>query len=106
MEEFMDAEADPAETTFRLREIGLTWRRVGDEVVALDTGRSVYLAVNRTAAALWPALAEGSTRRQLLSIALARFQVEPERAATEIDFLLADLAARGLLDRSPSAYRG
>jgi len=94
----MIAEPDAGGPTLRLREDAVAWRRVGDEVVALDIRRSVYLSVNRTAAVLWPALVEGATRRQLVSIALDRFDVDPERAADDIDSLLADLAGRDLLE--------
>ncbi len=86
------------ETTYRLRPGTLAWRRVGDEVVALDLRRSTYLAANRTAAALWPALTEGATRHQLLAVALARFHVDPVRAVNDIDSLLTALAELDLLD--------
>jgi hypothetical protein len=36
------------------------WRRVGEEVVVLNTRTARYLALNRSAAALWPSLVEGT----------------------------------------------
>ena len=98
MTALMVAEPDPAGTTFRLREDALTWRRVGDEIVALDLGRSVYLRINRTGAVLWTALAAGASRPELLEIAVQGFRVDAELAAADIDSLLADLSGRGLLE--------
>jgi hypothetical protein len=101
MAAFMDARSPSNGTKFRLRQDALAWRRVGDAVVVLDIRASIYMGVNRTGAALWSALAEGATRQQLLAVALERFDVDPVRAATDIDSLLADLAGRGLLDEAP-----
>jgi hypothetical protein len=101
----MDEGSDPFATTFRIREGALAWRAVGAEVVVFDIGRAVYFGLNRTAAALWTALAAGATRHQLLCVALESFQVDAERAASDIDSLLADLARRGLLEGSYSPDR-
>ena len=102
-EEPVDAQPDPPEPMLRLREEALTWRMVGDEVVALDVERSHYLGVNRTGAFLWGALAEGATRTQLLLLVLERFHVDREEASRDIDSLLADLFDRGLLQEISSS---
>ena len=38
----------------------MEWRRVGDEVIVLNTRTARYLALNRSGAALWPALVSGT----------------------------------------------
>jgi len=80
-----------------LRAEALEWREVGGEVVALDLASSRYLAVNESGAALWPLLAQGSTRPALAAHLQATFGVDAERATADVDAFLADLAARGLL---------
>jgi hypothetical protein len=75
----------------------LEWREIDGEIVALDTEASKYLAGNRTAAALWPQLAAGATREQLLAQLLTRFDVEAEVAARDLDVFLVGLRERGLL---------
>lgn len=97
----MGGGTDAHEKRVRLREGALAWRVVGDEVVALDVERSTYLGVNETGALLWPALSEGTTRGQLVALLVERFGEDPERVARDVDALLADLAARGLLDQVP-----
>ncbi len=45
----------------RLRSDALAWREIEGQIVSVDLRGSVYLATNRTGAALWPALVEGTT---------------------------------------------
>ena len=52
-----------AQRRLQLRNTELTWRAIEGEVVALDLGRSNYLAVNRSGAVLWDALVGGTDRR-------------------------------------------
>jgi len=84
--------------TFRLRDGSVEWRMVDDELVALDTQGSMYLAGNRSAAALWPKLVEGASREQLVAALLERFDVDMDQASGDVDAFLANLRERGLLE--------
>jgi hypothetical protein len=87
----------PAEELIRLRSEDLEWTEIDDEVVVLDLRDSTYLSVNRTGAALWTALAEGSTRGALLARLRERFDVDEAAAERGLDDFLALVRERGLL---------
>lgn len=95
------AEVPVAEATISLRDDAVSWRRVGEEVVALDIDRSDCLALNHTGALLWSSLAEGATRTELVSLLAERFNVGCDDAASDVDAFLHQLAGRGLLATAP-----
>lgn len=89
---------DPAQSRIvRLREEAVDWREVDGEIVALDRATSVYLSINPSGAALWPALVDGATVDELVEMLLARFDVDPPRARADVDAFVGDLAERQLL---------
>jgi hypothetical protein len=71
---------------------------VEDELVALDLRTQSYLGVNRVGAAIWPLLADGATREQLVDAILERFDVEPARAGNDVQAFLDELQARDLVE--------
>lgn len=83
---------------FRLRSNDLSWRELDGEIVALDGGKSVYLGTNRTGALLWQKVSAGTTRDQLVAELVNGFDVEIERARSDVDRFVADLRANGLLE--------
>lgn len=97
-------EAEGSEGLVKLRRDAVTWRRMVDgEIVGLHLQSSSYLRINEAGSVLWQALAEGSTRTQLVSLVSDRFDVDQERAAHDVDLFLTELASRGLLQEdSPS----
>jgi Coenzyme PQQ synthesis protein D (PqqD) len=82
---------------YRLREEGLSWRRIEDEVVAVDVGTSTYVSANDSGTVLWEALTEGATRDELAALLADRFDLAPAAAAEDVDGFLAQLEAQGLL---------
>lgn len=82
----------------RLRQHGLEWRQVDDEVVALDLDTARYLATNRTGALLWDQLAAGTTREALVALLVATWDLDEARAAADVEAFLAMLTDRGLLE--------
>jgi hypothetical protein len=82
----------------RLRQHGLEWREVDDEVVALDLDTARYLATNRTGALLWDQLAAGATREALVALLVATWGLDQARAEADVDAFLAMLTDRGLLE--------
>jgi hypothetical protein len=82
----------------RLRRDGLTWRRAGDELLVLDLARSEYLSANATGSLVWERLAEGATRDELAQALVERFAVDEGQARADVDRLLEQLEAEGLLE--------
>lgn len=82
----------------RLAEAALEWRRVGDEVVVLNTQTARYLALNRTGSALWESLIAGTDEAGLASELVERFGVSLEQAQSDVAVFVADLDGHGLLE--------
>ena len=93
------AEGLPPGERVRLREDAVAWGLVGDEVVAIDLGCSTYLCVNRTGAVVWPLLAAGATRGELVTLITDHFDVDRDRAARDLEDFLTGLERRGLVER-------
>jgi len=82
----------------RVRADALEWREVDGEIVALDLRRSVYLAINPSGALLWPALVEGASRDELVTLLSGEAGISTEVASADVDRFLSELAEHGLLD--------
>ena len=82
----------------QLRQAGLTWHVVGDDVVVLDLKGSVYLKLNGSARALWERCARAAHRGCPRIALLERFDIGDERATADVAAFLADLRPRDLLD--------
>lgn len=85
--------------TLRLKKEGVSWRQIEDEVVGVDVPTSTYFSTNESGVILWKALAGGTTRDELVARLTDEFGIEVERAGADVDRFLADLDARGLLER-------
>jgi hypothetical protein len=87
-----------ASENLKLRPTALEWREIEGEVVAVDLQKSVYLAANRSGAVLWPALAEGTTRDELVSKLADQFGLDRDRAEADVDAFVGALTEQGLLE--------
>ncbi len=77
----------------------LTARAVDGEAVLLDRAGGRVHQFNRTATFIWSRL-DGRTSPQELATALAEaFEVEPETAGRDVEALIAQFGALGLLVR-------
>jgi hypothetical protein len=83
--------------TLSLREHGLDWREIGEEIVVLDGQAAVYLALRGSGALLWRLLAGSTTRAGLVERVVRTYGIEATQAAADIDAFLATLDERGLL---------
>ena len=72
---------------------------LGDEAVLLDLSAKRYYRLNESAAVVFRALEEGEGRDGAIQRLTATFDVGESDAASAVDALLADLAARGLVAR-------
>jgi len=86
------------ETRLRLRENAVTWQQVEGETIVLDIATSTYLGVNRSGSALWPALAEGATRGQLIDRLRETYRITEEQAGADVDEFLRVCRERGFLE--------
>ena len=82
----------------RLRPGTVEWRRLEDEVVAVDTRNSVYMAVNRSGAVLWPMLLDGATRDELISRLSAAYDLQRAEAERDVDAFVQALEDQDLLE--------
>ena len=83
----------------RLRASRLQWLETDGDVVALDEESLLYLSTNASGALLWQALARGTSHAELVDLLAGAYGLERERAAEDVERYLADLDARGLLER-------
>ena len=96
--ERVTAEQRGGDEQLRLRSDKLEWREVEGEIVALDLESSKYLSVNQTGALLWPALADGATRPELIARLVQTFEIDQDTAAKDLDSFLNSLAEQNLLE--------
>ena len=76
---------------------GIEWRETDGEITLRDARTSQCVALNQTGSLLWLSLAEGATRDHLVGLLVGRFGITSERAFTDVDAFLQDLAWRGFL---------
>ena len=87
------------ERALRLRDPGLEWRVLEGETVVLDLDGSQYFAINQTGTLLWPLLAQGTTKAQLVGPLTSACDVAPADAARDVEAFCARLDGAGLLER-------
>ncbi|MFJ6197298.1 PqqD family protein [Micromonospora sp. NPDC092111] len=85
------------ETVHRVDPARVAWRVAGDEVVVLDTSRSVYFGLDRPGALLWRRLVDGATHADLVAALLDDAPEGRDRAAADVAAFLDDLRRHGLL---------
>jgi Coenzyme PQQ synthesis protein D (PqqD) len=82
----------------RVRPDALEWREVDGEIVALDLRSSLYLAINPSGTALWPALVKGASREELIELLCTECGAPQEAAVADVDGFLGELAQHDLLE--------
>lgn len=83
----------------RLRDSGLSTRKVGGEVVILDFDSSQYLTISGSGVLLFELLREEQDSDELVAALLATFEVDEDTARRDVDGFIADLSDAGLLAR-------
>src|SRR5436190_8481857 len=72
-------------------------RRLGDQLVLVNLSDNRIFELNPTGARVWELLEETGSRDQLVARLRNEFDVDPARLAGEVDALLRELFARGLV---------
>jgi hypothetical protein len=73
------------------------FRYVEGEVVALASRTDEYLSITGSGVALWRLLEAGTDRPAMVTALTQTYDVDAQRAGTDVDTFLADLEQRGLL---------
>lgn len=74
---------------------------LADEVIILGLDDSMYYGLSGTGARIWELVQAPRTIEDILTTITAEFDVDRERAETDLDALLADLQSRGLVAITP-----
>ncbi|MGN6849787.1 MAG: PqqD family protein [Sphingomicrobium sp.] len=79
------------------RSVDLMEAELGDELVALDPNAGDCFGFNSVATSVWRQLQEPRTFEELRDALLQEYEVDQQRCARELQELLDDMSARGLI---------
>ncbi|WP_165492047.1 PqqD family protein [Egibacter rhizosphaerae] len=82
----------------KLRDSGLSWQVVDDDVVVLDLDGSVYFRVNGTGRVLWERLQQPATVDELVAELTGNYDVDEAQARADVEAFLGDLRTRDLIE--------
>jgi hypothetical protein len=91
--------------TLRLDDSRVSWRRVDEDIVAIDLQTSEYITVNASGRSLWLSLAEGTNEDELV-LALqaealqANAVLDGASARRDVGAFLTAMRSRGLITES------
>ncbi len=72
-------------------------RQVGDEIVILDLASGTYFGLDPVGARVWQLLGEGASPVDICETLLAEFDTDRDTLTRDVDKLIAELQARGLV---------
>jgi hypothetical protein len=73
---------------------------VGDELVALDPNAGDCFGFNEVATSVWRRLGQEKSFDELLDELIGEYDVDPNRCGQELQDLLDDLVAKGLVEKT------
>ena len=79
--------------------------RVEGETVILHMGSGTYFGLDPVGTRIWELLSQPRTTAELRDGVVAAFEVEPERAQRDLEALLADMQAQGLVESADTDGR-
>jgi len=88
----------PRDAVFSIRE-DLVVEQVDDEFLVLDLRGNEYFGLNAVARHIWTAIDEGDSLEKIADSVCERFEVERERAATDVADFIANLLEQRLVSR-------
>jgi hypothetical protein len=75
----------------------VAFREMDGEAVLLDLSTGTYFGLNAVGTRVWQLLADGHDRPRIVETLAAEFDASGETIAADVERLLADLHARGLI---------
>jgi hypothetical protein len=75
-------------------------KSVDGELVLLNIENEHYYGLDEVGASMWHAVAEASTIDEAVQVLLEQFDVDPGILRSDLDHLLEELSARGLVELS------
>ncbi|TDP62994.1 PqqD family protein [Bradymonas sediminis] len=88
----------PRDAVFSIRE-DLVVEQVDDEFLVLDLRGNEYFGLNAVARHIWAAIDAGDSLAAIADSVCERFEVERERAATDVADFIANLLEQRLVSR-------
>ena len=85
-------------STFRLRTDGVVWRELDGEIIVLEVESGLYLNLNGSAKLLWSVLVDDADSAALARALVEAYGIPEERALTDAQTFLSDLASRSLVE--------
>ena len=83
-----------------VRTEGVVWRRVGEDIILMDLGPSVYHSLRGVGADVWALLAEGPLPiADVVAKLLDEYEVDMALLLSDVETFLQRLQAAGLADR-------
>ena len=76
-------------------------RIIGDEAVILNLKSELYLGLNPVGTRMWAVLHDSPSIQAAYELLLAEFDVEPDRLRLDMEELLDQLLAQGLIEVTP-----
>ncbi len=69
----------------------ISWKRLGDRVVAVDTNNGDYYTFNEVASTIWVSLDENKTIDDIVSLILEEYDItDPDAVRRDIETQIAD----------------
>ena len=72
-------------------------RLVGDETVLLDLRSGMYFGLDGVGKRIWESIGDGLTLAEIAAAIVSEYEVEEDRARTDVIEFARDLVERGLL---------
>lgn len=76
---------------------------LGDDIVALNVERGRCYGMEKVTAKIWELLASPLTLNELCQKLIELYEVDPETCRSDVEALLLDLEAEGLVERHQNA---
>ncbi len=77
-----------------------TWRDVNDEVVVLNVKSGEYFTFNDVGRFVWKAISSGKNVDESVRMVVDEYDVEPEKAASEIRDFIRNIVAQKMLKKT------
>jgi glycerophosphoryl diester phosphodiesterase len=73
------------------------FRQIDDQIIALNLETGEYFTMNEMAARMWTVLTETGSLEATVEVIISEFEVSAEEAGKDLEGLIAELRAQGLL---------